>query len=129
MQANMTLKSRKEISSFASVFEFVLMVEDEAVAYVKLLTKDEYNGMASLCTIETRPGHQGKGYARTIITEAGKDLGMTIGTTGGYTPEGFKAFNGKYPRILGIPEAVKPTFESMTFIDDWKKLATSQRYV
>lgn len=114
------LKSRKEISPFATEYKFVLIVNDTAVAYLKLLHKEEYQGMASLCTIETRPGHQGKGYAATILEEAAKAINATIGTTGGFTPEGFKAFNGKLPRIANYPEATQPTFESMTFIDNWE---------
>lgn len=114
------LKSRKEISPFATEYKFVLIVNNTAVAYLKLLSKDEYQGMASLCTIETRPGYQGKGYAAKILQEAATAINTTIGTTGGFTPEGFKAFNGKLPRIANYPAATKPTFESMTFIENWE---------
>lgn len=102
-----------------STHEFIMLVDGIAVSYLKLMTKDEYAGWASLCTIETRPGFQKKGYAKSIIAEAGEALGLEVGITGGYTPEGFVAFSGKVPRILGIPEPKKATFESMTFIEDW----------
>jgi hypothetical protein len=121
METKVTLKSKRDISVFASEYKLALFVDDVAVAYLKLLSKPEYEGMASLCTIETRPGFQGKGYGSMIIAEASKATGLTIGTTGGFTPEGFKAFSGKLPRILDFPVPTKPTFESMTFIDDWDK--------
>lgn len=121
-QGTVTLKSRKDIGSYASTHEFVMFVDGVAVSYIKLMTKAEYAGWASLCTIETRPDFQGQGYAKALLAKAGEALNLEVGTTGGYTPEGFVAFSGKLPRILEIPEPKKPTFESMTFIEDWENL-------
>ena len=112
------LKSRKEISPFATEYKFVLIINNTAVAYLKLLSKEEYQGMASLCTIETRPGYQGKGYAKELIARAENTTNLVIGSTGGFTPEGFNAFNGKLPRIGSNPEPTGPSFESMTFIEN-----------
>jgi len=121
-QQGISLKSRKDIGSYASTYEFIMLADGIAVSYVKLLHKAEYGDMVTLCTIETRPGFQRKGYAKVILAKASEALGLKVGSTGGYTPEGFVAFSGKIPRILEIPEEKKPTFESMTFIDDWENL-------
>lgn len=119
MTNNVELKSRKEHSPFATEYKFALVINNTPVAYLKLLAKEEFNGMASLCTIETRPGYQGEGYATTLIRKAEEATNLIIGTTGGFTPEGFHAFNGKLPRIGSNPEPTAPTFESMTFINNW----------
>lgn len=122
IRSSATFSRRQDICSFASTHEFVMSLSGVPVAYVKLLSKSEYPTMASLCAIETRPGFQGKGYATILIAEASKRLGLTVGTTGGYTPEGYAAFCGKYPRIRGDAEPTHPTFESMTFIRNWENM-------
>lgn len=119
MTNTVELKTRKERSPFATEYKFALCINNTPVAYLKLLVKEEFNGMASLCTIETRPGYQGKGYATELIAKAEEATNLTIGTTGGFTPEGFNAFNNKLPRIGNNPKPTTPTFESMTFINNW----------
>lgn len=120
MTNTVELKTRKEVAPFATEYKFALCINNTPVAYLKLLTKEEFNGMASLCTIETRPGYQGKGYAKELLHRAEKEINLTIGTTGGFTPEGFNAFHGKLPRIGTNPEPIAPSFESMTFIQNWE---------
>lgn len=102
-------------------YEAWLIVDGVTVSYLHLMTTDYYDGYACVCDIETREGHQRKGYAKEIMKRASEELGMPLATSGSFTPEGFAALHGKLPLLAGYPELTKPVFNSMTFVRDWDK--------
>lgn len=99
-----------------------LIVDGTPVAFLHLMSKKEYEGMLSICSVEVREGHERKGYAKSLISMAEKELGQTIGSNGSYTPEGFAAFNGKLPLLPKHTAPEKPKFESMTFVKNWDEM-------
>jgi hypothetical protein len=102
-------------------FSAWLMLDGKAVAWAVFEDAPEYGGFICLCDIETRPGFQGKGYARQIMSLIAENTGKPLATTGSFTPEGWKAFSGKLPVLPKYDEPTGPSYRSMTFVDDWDK--------
>lgn len=102
-------------------FNFFLTIDRTVVAYAHLLHHTYYGeNVFCLSAIEVREGHRGKGYARQLMTLIEQKKGYTLATTGGYTPEGFKAFGGKLPLLPDGTDHGRATFGSVEFIDDWE---------
>lgn len=99
-----------------------LLVDGVPVSFMRLMEKDSYEGFVCLCTIETRPGYQRKGYAKEIIRLAEEALGKKLAFSDGFTPEGFAALCGKIPMLPHYEAPTKPNYESMTFVEDWDKM-------
>lgn len=102
-------------------YEAWLIVDGVTVSYLHLMTTDYYNGYACVCDIETREGHERKGYATEIMRRASEKLGMPLATTGSFTPEGFAALYGKLPLLTGYEDMGRPVYKSMKFVADWDK--------
>lgn len=101
-------------------YEAWLIVDGKAVSYLSIMVSEKIDAeRACICELETREGYKQQGYARQLMKQASKELGMTLATTGGYTPEGFDAFKGKLPIWKGYTEPAKPSYSQMTFVRDW----------
>lgn len=98
-----------------------LLLDGKAVAWAVIEDAPVYEGYICLCDIETRPGFQGKGYARKIMELISETMGKPLGLTGSLTPEGWNALHGKLPILPTYKDPAGPTFRSMTFVDDWDK--------
>ena len=103
-------------------FEAWLLVDGVAVSYVNLMVADGYEGFACICDIETREGHERKGYSKELLARASAELGMPLAVTGTFTPDGFAALHGKFPLLPGYEDMGKPTCNPMKFVYDWDAL-------
>lgn len=90
----------------------------DAVVYVKVY--DNYNGhVVSLCDIETHPEFQRQGLAKLALGLIAESYGVAqIAHDGGYTKAGCGIAH-LLDRSGSHGGAVKPTFDSMTFVHDW----------
>lgn len=102
------------------MYDAWLTIDGKAIAYAHLLETPEYNGEVCVCDIETREGYRQQGYATLIMSMIHEKLGQPLAMSGGFTPEGFTAFNGKVPILYGHTAPTKANFRSMTFIHDWE---------
>lgn len=103
-------------------YEAWLLIDGQAVSYLSIMVAKGIDASrACICELETREGYKRMGYARRLLDMASAELGMTLATTGGFTPEGFDAFKGKLPIWKGYTEPAKPSYSQMTFVQDWDK--------
>lgn len=103
-------------------YEAWLLVDGTPVSYVNLMVTEGYEGHACICDIETREGHERKGYAKEILKRVEAEMQMPLAVTGSFTPEGFAALNGKYPLLPGYTDFGKPVCKPMKFVYDWDKM-------
>lgn len=116
-----------------------LVKDGVAVTMMRLLTsphdKRDYYPETVLCDVETRGSYRGNGYALETVKLAEKYVvDQKIHTNGHYTPEGFKALDGKLPytkeavdadsRALkfGLSREIGVHYRSMNFVEDWDEL-------
>ena len=118
----LVVEQKRTLGDFPKRFTAWLMDDAKAVAWAVFEDGAEYGGFTCLCDIETRPGHQGKGYARQIMSLIAETTGKPLATTGSFTPEGWKAFHGKIPVLPKYDVPTGPSYRSMTFVEDWDKL-------
>lgn len=122
MTTEMILKDTTEYSHMypnLKDYQAWLIVDGVPVSFLHLMGKPEYDGMLCVCSVETREGHERKGYSKTLMEMASKELGQVLGTNGSFTPEGFVSLNGKLPLLPGFTAPEGSTFESMTFVRNW----------
>lgn len=97
-----------------------LVVDGVPVAYLHTMiyTRDAYSFV--LCDIEVREAHRGHGYARRIIAAADAATGLTLHTTGGFTPLGAAALT--FVPLVPTGEAPGIRYQDMAFVADWDTL-------
>jgi hypothetical protein len=100
-------------------YEAWLLVDGTPVSYLNLMVAEGYEGYACICDIETRDGHERKGYAKELLKMASEALGMPLAVTGSFTPDGFASLNGKFPLLPGYTDYGKPVCKPMKFVYDW----------
>lgn len=100
-------------------YEAWLLVDGNPVSYLNIMVMDGYDEYAVICDIETREGHERKGYAKELIKRSSEALGKPFAVTGSFTPEGFAALNGKFPILPGYTDYGKPVCNPMKFVYDW----------
>lgn len=74
----------------------------------------------TLCDIEVRPGHRGRGHSRTLIEAAQQQVGHRLHTTAQFSVCGARALSW-LPRLPGC-ESATISDEVQRFVDDWDAL-------
>lgn len=114
---HLTFRARTPFHAVAEAKHWWLHEDGAPVAYLhtlRYLNRDEYQFV--LCDIEVRETHRGRGLARAVITAAEEVEGLTLYTSGGFTPLGAQAL-GWLPVMPGQEPGVK--FDDMPFVEDW----------
>jgi GNAT superfamily N-acetyltransferase len=121
MEYELRIEQKRTWSDTLSRASVWLILDGKAIAWAVFEEGAEYGDYFCLCDIETRPGYQGKGYARKLIEMLVAHTGKPVAGTGSFTPEGWKSFGDIVPVLSGYPVPSGPSFRSMTFVDDWDR--------
>ena len=108
-------RSRKSFTAW-------LQVDGRNVAMLRYLVGGQEYDLPVICDVEVREEMRGKGLAMKLIRLIEENLiGTNFYTSGGFTPEGLKAFGGKIPIYPWEEQTPKAKYRSMNFVHDWDK--------
>ena len=79
----------------------------------------ETDAELTLCDVEVREGHQGKGYSEAFLSYVHHKKNKPVYGTGSFTPEGFRALGHKLAVGPETGQMPRLNFDSMTFVEDW----------
>jgi len=116
-----------------NIFEVWLVKNGETVGMIKIYAQKidepvtDFTQETTISCIEVKPEHRGKKYSQELVSLVEKHLISTkIHSGGHYTPEGYKAMNGKLPYTRQALEeknygglGIGVHFRTMTFIESW----------
>lgn len=101
-------------------FHYWMLLNGVPMGYAKILERDDTKHQLELGEVEIRGGFRGRGYAKRLFELVNESTGKVLHSTGGYTPEGFKAISGLLPLAEGFRAEV--CYRSQSFVADWDKL-------
>jgi len=99
-----------------------LQVDGVNVAMLKYLVGGSEYDLPMICDIEVKDSHRGQGIAMRLINLIEEHvIDGKLFTSGGFTPEGLKAFGGKIPIAPWEDQTLKARYSSMGFVENWEK--------
>lgn len=73
----------------------------------------------TLCDVEVRESERGRGLALQTIAAVNDAYGVTLHTSGNFTPRGLRALEGRIPLVPGAERKTRAAFRDMTFVENW----------
>ena len=103
-----------------------LQIDGKNVGMLRYLVGGETYDVPAICDIEIREDFRGQKLGLKLIGMVEEFIiGEKLYTSGGFTPEGFRAFAGVvpvYPDLVN--EELKVKYGSMSFIHSWDNFQT-----
>lgn len=125
---SLDISRRLSTGDHTHVVEAWLATELGTIGYMKFHVRDEtFDADAGphlgICDIEIREDARGIGFAKELRTVVEQETGLLLYSSGGFTPEGWKAF-GDCSRFLPKCEfrplpSEEPAYGSMGFVTSW----------
>lgn len=101
-------------------FHYWMLLNGVPMGYAKILERDDTKHQLELGDVEIRGGFRGRGYVQHLFDLVNESTGKVLHSTGGYTPEGFKAISKRLPMAEGFRAEV--CYRSQSFVAEWDEL-------